>query len=60
MEKKNTTKMERAAADVKEEMPDPAICQCKDVQRRYDGDGIAERDGATVWYVCSACGKKYK
>lgn len=60
MEKKPTVKMERTTAAVKEERPDPAVCQCTDVQRRWDGDGIAARIDGALWYVCSACGKRYR
>jgi hypothetical protein len=62
--KPDSIKMERTPAVVldktPEEKPDPSLCQCKDVQRRWDGDGIAEKVNGVTWYQCSACGKKYR
>ncbi len=52
------TKMEKKPA-VQLDKPkpvDPTLCQCTDVQRRWDTDGVVEPG----WYRCSACGKKYQ
>ena len=61
-----TTKMTRKPDVVMDKTPEPApvdptLCQCTGVQRRYDGDGIAEREAdGTTWYKCTQCGKKYR
>lgn len=58
-----TTKMEKKPTVVmdKEELKvDPTLCQCAGVQRRWDGDGVVEKDkDGVTWYQCAACGKKY-
>jgi hypothetical protein len=58
-----THKMTRTPAVVMDKTPekeiDPSLCQCTNVQRRWDGDGIAEKAEGVTYYTCSACGKKY-
>ncbi len=63
--KPESTKLEKLPlvvmdATPKEEEKDPTLCQCKDVQRRWDQDGVAGKEGGVTWYTCSACGKKYR
>ncbi len=58
-----TSKMTKPPAVVMDATPkaeekppvDPTQCQCADVQRRWDGDGVVEPGK----YRCSACGKWY-
>lgn len=57
-----TSKMTKTPAVVMDKAPapvkpvDPTLCQCTDVQRRWDVDGVVEPG----WYRCSVCGKKYQ
>ena len=39
--------------------PDPRMCACVDVDRRWDGDGLAATEKDVNYYTCSACGKWY-
>ncbi len=59
-----TSKMEKKPAvtmDKAPEVKDPTLCTCEGVTRRWDTDGVAERDAdGKTWYLCSACGKKYR
>jgi hypothetical protein len=54
LEKKPTVVLDATPED------DSALCQCTDVVRRWDGDGIAARIDGEPWYVCSECGKRYR
>ena len=38
---------------------DSTLCQCQDVARRWDGDGVVERVDGVTFYACQQCGKKY-
>jgi len=59
-----TTKKPTAKPEAKVEArptpppPDPTRCQCTNVPRRYDGDGLLER-GEPNTYRCAVCGKAY-
>lgn len=45
--------------ELEESTPDPRLCQCKDVQRRYDGDGLPMQENGVTYYPCAVCGKLY-
>lgn len=45
--------------ELEEPKPDPRLCQCKDVQRRWDGDGLVATEDGVNYYACSVCGKMY-
>lgn len=39
--------------------PDPRLCQCVGVQRRWDTDGLIETVEGVNYYRCAVCGKVY-
>lgn len=56
MEKKPAVVMDATPKDEPEpEKVDPTQCQCTDVVRRWDTDGLVEKGK----YRCSVCGKWY-